>query len=96
MNGKIKHLQEETRGSFIYLHNDQRLAEMAYTMVGQHRMIIDHTDVDDSLRGQGIGKQLLGALVDYVRTSGIQVIPLCPFAKATFKKTIDWQDVLMT
>lgn len=95
MNEKIRHLQEETRGSFIYLVNDQKLAEMAYTMVAQHRMIIDHTDVDDSLRGQGIGKQMLAALVDYVRTAGIQVIPLCPFAKATFKKIMDWQDVLM-
>ena len=57
-------------------------------------MIIEHTEVDESLKGQGIGIRLLEALVDYVRAEGIKVIPLCPFAKANFAKRSDLQDVL--
>lgn len=70
------------------------MAEMVYVMAGQ-QMIIDHTDVDPSLKGQGIGKQLQAELVEYVRKHQIKVIPLCPFAKATFDRMVEWQDVLV-
>ena len=69
-------------------------AEMVYVMAGPKKMIIEHTEVDESLKGQGIGAKLLESLVDYVRKEEIKVIPLCPFAKATFKKRSDLQDVL--
>lgn len=67
---------------------------MVYVMAGAKKIIIEHTEVDESLKGQGVGAKLLEALVDFVRTEGIKVIPLCPFANATFKKRTDLQDVL--
>jgi predicted GNAT family acetyltransferase len=51
---------------------------MAYTWAGDSMLIIDHTDVEDQFRGQGIGRQLLDALVAFVRERET-VIPLCPF-----------------
>ncbi len=57
-------------------------------------MIIEHTEVDDSLKGQVSGKKLLEELVNYVRANQIKVIPICPFANATLKRTKEWQDVL--
>jgi uncharacterized protein len=63
-------------------------------MAGPKRMIIEHTEVNDSLKGQGIGQQLLEKLVEFVRKEEIKVIPLCPFAKAQFRKREDLQDVL--
>ncbi|MBI3717797.1 MAG: N-acetyltransferase [Sphingobacteriales bacterium] len=70
------------------------LAEMVYTMPSDNKMIIKHTEVDDSLSGKGVGKQLLKTVVEYAGTNHIKIIPLCPFAKATFDKTKEWQDVL--
>ncbi len=67
---------------------------MVYVMAGPKKMIIEHTEVDESLKGQGVGAKLLEALVDFVRKEEIKVIPLCPFANATFKKRADLQDVL--
>jgi predicted GNAT family acetyltransferase len=90
----IKHRHTEKGGSFYYEQDGKQLAEMVYVMAGEKQMIIEHTEVDDSLRGQGIGKKLQAALVDYVRANGIKVIPLCPFAKATFQKMKEWEDVL--
>ena len=60
-----------------------------------YECIIDHTDVDDSLRGEGVGRQLLNALVDWARSTGTKVLPLCPFAKAQFDKDPAIQDVLV-
>ena len=76
------------------MSDGEKLAEMVYVMAGPTRMIIDHSEVDERLRGQGVGVQLLSALVDHVRTMGISVIPLCPFAKATLAKHPEWEDVL--
>ncbi|MGS2739146.1 GNAT family N-acetyltransferase [Sinomicrobium sp. M5D2P17] len=92
--GEIKHLHNDTKGAFVYKVDKKRLAEMTYVMAGDKKMIIDHTGVDESLKGQGIGKKLLEALVGYVRENSIKVVPLCPFANATFKKVTEWQDVL--
>ncbi|MES2618880.1 MAG: GNAT family N-acetyltransferase [Bacteroidota bacterium] len=92
---EVKHHKGETGGSFYYEENGHKLAEMTYTMAGEQRMIIDHTEVDASLQGKGVGKVLLAELVAYVRANKITVIPLCPFANATFKRTPEWGDVLI-
>ena len=90
----IKHQSSGGKGAFIYEVEGHQLAQMVYTMAGPLNMIIEHTDVDDSLRGKGVGKELLAALVAYVRAHKIKVMPLCPFANATFKRMQEWQDVL--
>ena len=57
-------------------------------------MIIEHTEVDESLKGQNVGKKLLESLVHYVREHKIKVVPYCPFAKAMLERTKEWQDIL--
>ncbi|WP_296698620.1 GNAT family N-acetyltransferase [Algoriphagus sp.] len=91
---EIQHQFDGKRGSFFVEEGARRFAEMVYVMAGPKKMIIEHTEVDEFLKGQGIGAKLLEALVDYVRKEEIKVLPLCPFAKATFKKRVDLQDVL--
>ena len=91
---EIKHYINNNRGSFYCDKGGKKLAEMTYVMAGDDQMIIEHTEVDESLKGQGVGKQLLEHLVEYVRENNIRVFPLCPFAKATFQKMKEWQDVL--
>ncbi|MFN4000217.1 GNAT family N-acetyltransferase [Algoriphagus sp.] len=90
----IQHQFDGRKGSFFIEENEKRLAEMVYVMAGPQKMIIEHTEVDESFKGQGKGAKLLEALVAFVRKEEIKVIPLCPFAKATFKKRVDLQDVL--
>ncbi|MDX5340279.1 MAG: N-acetyltransferase [Cyclobacteriaceae bacterium] len=90
----IQHQQNGNRGSFFVEEGAKHIAEMVYVMAGAQRMIIEHTEVDESLQGQGVGMKLLEALVDFVRKENIKVIPLCPFAKASFRKREDLQDVL--
>lgn len=73
----------------------RQLAAMTYIWAGEHRMVIDHTEVDASLKGQGIGKQLLDAVVQEARSKGLTILPLCPFAKAAMAKEPGYGDVLM-
>ena len=60
---------------------------MTYTWAGESMLIIDATDVNENYRGQGVGRQLLDALVAFVREKDVKVIPLCPYAKSVLIKT---------
>lgn len=91
---QIKHKQIGSKGMF-YIEVDGRiLAEMVYSMAGNDKMIIEHTEVDDELRGQNIGGQLVHHAVEYARLLQIKILPLCPFANAVFKKKQEYNDVL--
>ena len=68
---------------------------MTYTVAGT-RVIIDHTDVDDALRGTGAGKKLVAAAVEWARAENARLMPLCPFARSVFDKTPAYADVLAT
>lgn len=84
----------DKKGSFFIEEGGERIAAMEFTMAGAKKMIIDHTEVDDRLRGKGAGRQLLNKLVEYVRENDIKVIPLCPYAKSVFQKDESIRDVL--
>lgn len=55
--------------------------------------IIEHTDVDPSLKGQGVGKQLVAKVVEKMRGENRKIIPLCPFAKHEFDNTREYDDI---
>jgi len=67
---------------------------MTYTWAGEDRFIIDHTEVEEAYNGKGVGKEMLIKAVEFARENNKKIIPLCPFAKATFQKNEDLQDVL--
>lgn len=69
-------------------------AEMTYSKAGDKMIIIDHTEVSDTLRGKGVGRELLNEVIDMVRQKGIKIMPLCPFAKSQFDKDASIRDVL--
>ncbi|MGX9984769.1 GNAT family N-acetyltransferase [Chryseobacterium sp. POL2] len=91
---EIRQQNNEKNGMFEAFIDDRHAGEMTYTWAGTDKFIIDHTGVEESYNGMGVGKNLLLAVVDYARANHIKVIPLCPFAKATFNKNPNLQDVL--
>lgn len=82
------------KGKFYVLINTIQEAEMTYTWAGTDRIIIDHTEVNESLKGKNIGKQMVMKAVEFARKNNIKIIPLCPFAKSVFQKTPEIRDVL--
>jgi len=90
----IEHEQKGHKGAFFVEEEGRRVAELGYTMAGT-KVIIDHTDVDDALRGTGTGRKLVAAAVDWAREEDLQVMPLCPFARSVFDKTPEDADVLV-
>jgi len=91
---EIKHKDDGKNGMFYVEQEGKVLAQMTYVWTGAERIIIDHTEVDDALRGQSAGKQLVGKAVEFAREKSLKIIPLCPFAKSVFDKVTEFRDVL--
>lgn len=49
--------EDERKGRFYIEENGKRLAEMVYNKVGTRQLIIEHTEVSDTLEGQGAGQE---------------------------------------
>ncbi len=91
---QIQHKHQGQDGAFYIQKNDDVLAEMTYHMNGKNTMVIDHTEVDESLRGRNIGFELVKEGVEYARREGLKIIPVCKFAKSVFDRKEELRDVL--
>jgi hypothetical protein len=68
--------------------------EMTYSRASPSLIIIDHTQVDDALRGKGVGQALAEHAVLEARSGGWKIIPLCPFFKAQLQRHPEWHDII--
>ena len=90
----IQHKESGKRGMFYIAEDDEIIAELVYGSGGDNVIIIEHTEVDDRLKGLDIGFELVNKTVEYARTHGLKIMPACVFAKAVFDKRADFKDVL--
>jgi uncharacterized protein len=90
---QIEQREEDGRGGFFVEREGIRLAEMTYARVNEKLVIIDHTLVDDRLRGLGVARRLLDSAVAWARSTGTKLAATCPYAKAQFEKDPSIQDV---
>ncbi len=89
------HIRERGNSGFaIARQNGNKAGLMSYSIPDSDFIIIDHTEVENDFRGQGVGDKLLDKIVEMVREKNLKILPLCPFANAKFKKRKDIQDVL--
>lgn len=91
----IQHKESGKRGMFYIEDDDEIIAEIVYADGGNNTIIIEHTEVDERLKGQNIGYALVHKVVEHTRLHGLKVTPVCTFAKAVFDKRADFKDVLV-
>jgi predicted GNAT family acetyltransferase len=90
---EILHKEARNKGAFYIEEDGKKLAEMAYSRYSEGHIIIDHTEVDDALRGRGAGKKMLTHAVEWARENNIKITPVCSFAYSLFEKISDFEDV---
>lgn len=83
---EVKHSDNGKTGLFFIEVDGKKEAEMTYKYSGNKQITIEHTTVDDALKGQGIGRKLFNATVDYLRKNNLKAIPECPYVKSVFDK----------
>lgn len=87
-------IKKAEKKHFIENEEGKIVAEITFVQAGTSKVIIDHTFVDESLRGQNIASKLVASVVEVMREQDKKIVPLCPFAKAEFVRKKEYQDML--
>jgi predicted GNAT family acetyltransferase len=90
----IQHKLSATGGNFFLREDEELVGELAYGITHDNKMIIEHTLVNEEYKGGDLGYELVHKAVDYARTHGYVVVPVCRFAWAVMEKKPEFKDVL--
>ncbi len=90
----IQNQEHGKNGAFFIERDGEWIAEMTYKKSGEDTITIDHTEVDESLKGKGVGKDLVKAGVEYARANNLKIVAECPFVKKVIDETPEYADVL--
>ena len=85
--------ENTSKGRMVAKDGDKEMGEMTFSVTNDF-IIVDHTEVADEYKGQGVGVKLFWALVEMLRKEDRKVMPLCPFSRSMFEKNSDTFDVL--
>jgi predicted GNAT family acetyltransferase len=88
----IKHIELSGRGAFVIKRDHERVAELTYKRDGD-TINIDHTEVDESLRGQHVGQKLVDEAVKFARENNLKITATCPYASKVLSRSSEYSDV---
>jgi uncharacterized protein len=87
-------INQGTNKFYIGTEETSPTAEITYQKDANGNIIVEHTYVSDSLRGQGIAGQLMDRVVSHAKQEETKIIPECSYAKGYIEKN-NLQDVLV-
>jgi len=91
---KIEHEQNDSGGSFFIDEGQGRIAELTYRSEEKNRITIDHTEVDEKFRGEGVAGDLVAEAVAFARENELRIVPTCPYARKVIEETPEFRTVL--
>jgi hypothetical protein len=89
----MSEVRDNTVSHRFELEIDDQVAKAWYRQQGEI-ITFTHTDVPESLSGQGVGSRLAQGALDAVRAAGQRVIALCPFIAGYIRRHGEYQDLL--
>jgi predicted GNAT family acetyltransferase len=89
---EIKNIDLKNGGAFVIKRDHERVAELTYKK-DDATINIDHTEVDKSLRGQGVGEDLVEAAVKFARENDLKITATCPYASKILSRSNEYSDV---
>ncbi|MFU0828198.1 MAG: N-acetyltransferase domain-containing protein [Lachnoclostridium sp.] len=82
----------------IYLENEDGkvIAEVTFPAVSDSVVNINHTFVDESLRGQGIAGKLMEEVAKWLKAENKKAVLGCSYAVMWFGKNKEYSDLITT
>lgn len=78
----MKFFKEEN--SFVLRKEEEKLAEITWQQKDKY-LYVDHTYVDERLRGQGVAQKLLDEVVSYAKENNYKIVPVCSYIVSKFE-----------
>ena len=79
---------------FELLVDGRSAGELDY-QVRDDTIVLTHTEIDPSHKGEGLGGELVRGALNLIRAENdLRVIPTCPYAKAWIEKHPEYRDLL--
>jgi predicted GNAT family acetyltransferase len=69
---------------------------LSYQKVGTRTLDLQHTRVDESLRGHGVAEALAKAAFAYIHENKLLAIATCPYVQRWLERHPDQRDVVVT
>jgi predicted GNAT family acetyltransferase len=86
-------LDQRGRGAFYLEEEGTQIGEMVVGISGT-ALTVYHTEVNPGREGKGLAGRMFDEMVHYARKHGLQVIPLCVYVHARFKRhPADFEDI---
>jgi len=89
-------MEFQTETGRVFIEEDGKLLAEVLFPVKDGVADIEHTFVDDSLRGQGIAGQLIEKAAQQIRQSGLKAKATCSYAAKWLEKHAEYSDILKT
>jgi len=80
----------------IYVKNEigTVIVNATFPFIEEGVVVVDHTYVDPTLRGQGIASILMHEVYKHAKAKGYKVVATCPYAVVWFKKHKEFNDII--
>lgn len=78
--------------AFRKQEDGKTIAEITWTLLGDV-MVMDHTFVSPSLRGQGVAKQLLDRAAAFARENELKMEAVCSYVVTAFDRYSEYEDI---
>jgi len=82
---------EEARRFELYINGLRAL--LTYHL-SPDRIVLLHTEVPQSLEGQGLAAKLTRFALDFAREKHLCVVPLCPYVSSFIRKHTEYQNLV--
>lgn len=90
--GEIGELVKE--GNAFVIHGEEgQIGEITYAPIDEDTWVINHTYVSPPYRGRDIAQRMLRRVAEEARLEKKQIVPLCSYAAAQFKRNLEYDDV---
>ncbi|WP_346911493.1 GNAT family N-acetyltransferase [Faecalicatena orotica] len=87
-----------------FIHNNNQIAvytpdylvvaEVTFPDIDENTVNVNHTFVDDALRGQGVAGKLMEELVKELKENGKKAVLTCSYAIKWFEKHPEYDDLI--
>lgn len=85
---------KDTNKVYILNNKKEEVAYVTFPQMTERIVVINHTYVNEELRGMKIAEQLMEKVCEVIRSNKQKAIPECSYAKHWFDKHPENQDIL--